>query len=85
MKIIVDRDVCISAADCVAIAPRTFDLDDEGKAIMKSGSIDSLPVVLEAAKACPVACIYLVDDNGEQLWPKTGTPSGQAMHEAKKL
>ncbi len=75
MKIVVDRDVCISAADCVAIAPKTFDLDAEGKAIVKEGTTrDELAVILEAAKACPVACIYVYDERGVQLWPETSSP-----------
>ena len=31
MKIIVDRDACIGAASCVALAAKTFGLDGEGK------------------------------------------------------
>ena len=31
MKIEVDRDLCIGAATCVAIAAKTFGLDEEGK------------------------------------------------------
>ena len=83
MKIAVDKDVCISAADCLAIAPDTFDLDAEGKAIVKEGRWDDLQTVLEAAKGCPVACIYVYDDAGVQLWPETGIPSEVALQEAK--
>lgn len=31
MKIVVDQDVCIGAASCVAIAGKTFALNQEGK------------------------------------------------------
>ncbi|MCR4279004.1 MAG: ferredoxin [bacterium] len=34
MKIIVDRDLCIGAATCVALAAKTFGLDEEGKAFI---------------------------------------------------
>lgn len=81
MKIVVDRDVCISAADCIAIAPNTFELDAEGKCIIKDATGDVLDTILEAAKACPVACIYVYDDAGNQLWPETGTPPAHA-HQA---
>ncbi len=32
MKIEVDRELCIGAATCVALAAKTFGLDEEGKA-----------------------------------------------------
>ena len=35
MKIEVDREACISVATCVQVAPNTFELDDEGIAIIK--------------------------------------------------
>lgn len=70
MKIEVDREVCISAGDCVKIAPNTFELDAEGKSVVKNASGDSLEKVLEAAKSCPVAAIKVFDDNGKQLWPE---------------
>ncbi|MFH1171942.1 MAG: ferredoxin [bacterium] len=78
MKVVVDRNVCISAADCVALAPETFELDAEGKAIVKNPIGNDLPTILEAAKACPVACIYVYDDAGKQLWPEQGNPPSEA-------
>lgn len=74
MKIIVDREACISAADCVAIAPKTFELDEEGKARVIGVDGDDQETILEAVKSCPVACIYIFDDNGKQVWPETGSP-----------
>ncbi len=84
MKLVVDRDVCISAADCIAIAPNTFELDAEGKCVIKNVRGNELATILEAAKACPVACIYVYDDEGRQLWPETGVPSDEAMKTAKE-
>ena len=84
MKIVVDKSVCISAADCVAIAPNTFELDAEGKCIIKDAKGDDLNTILEAAKGCPVACIYVYDDSGKQLWPESGVPPAEAMKEAKE-
>ena len=34
-KIKVDRGQCIGSASCVGVAPNAFDLDDEGKAVIK--------------------------------------------------
>ncbi len=83
MKIVVDRNVCISAADCVAIAPNTFELDEEGKVCVKDPKGHDKDTILEAAKACPVACIYVFDDDGKQIWPEQGSPSEEAMKNAK--
>jgi ferredoxin len=65
----VDRDICIGAASCIAIAPLTFGIDDESKAYILNESIDDYETILEAAKSCPVSAIILKDENGEQIWP----------------
>ena len=69
-KIEVDRELCISSADCVVIAGETFELDDEGIARVKDPKGDSDEDILEAARACPVKAIKIFDENGEQIWPK---------------
>ena len=81
-KVKVDRDLCIGAASCVAVAPNTFELDSEGKAVIKKkdGSMTSDFVgyadisdeeinILNAAKSCPVNAIIIVevDDNGNEI------------------
>lgn len=70
MKIEVDKALCISAADCVAIAPNTFSLDAESKVEIKNPKGDPDDKILAAAKACPVAAIKLFDDSGKQIWPE---------------
>ncbi len=40
-KVKVDRDLCIGAASCVAVAPKTFELDNEGKAVIKKKGINN--------------------------------------------
>ncbi len=69
MKIVVDRDKCISVATCVGIAPDVFDLDEEGKAVVKTTDAD-LDLVVQAAQGCPVDAIIVTNDAGEQVWPK---------------
>lgn len=81
-KVKVDRDLCIGAATCVAIAPNTFELDSEGKAVIKKkdGSLtsdfvkyedinDAEENVLNAAKSCPVNAIVVVeiDEQGNEI------------------
>ncbi len=81
-KVKVDRELCIGAASCVAVAPNTFDLDSEGKAVIKKkdGSQTSNFVnyadindnetnILNAAKSCPVNAIVIVevDEQGKEI------------------
>lgn len=78
LKVKVDRSLCIGAATCVAIAPNTFELDSEGKAVIKkkdgTTTSDSETNILNAAKSCPVSAIIIVevDEKGNeirQIWP----------------
>lgn len=70
-KIKLLRNVCIGAASCVAVAPKAFDLDNEGK-VKEQTTISEVPdgILLQAAQACPVAAIIVEDEYGKQIWPK---------------
>lgn len=69
MKVTVDRDLCIGAGNCVAIAPSVFRLDDERKAVvMVPSSIDD-ETLEEAAESCPTMAVILEDDEGNQVFP----------------
>lgn len=66
----IDRNLCIGAATCIAIAPKAWALDDEAKAIiLDTAGEESDQTLIEAAKGCPVAAIYLTDDTGKQVFP----------------
>ncbi len=66
----IDRDLCIGAATCAAIAPHTFNLDNDAKAIiLDTAGSDDAATVLEAARACPVAAITLKDNDGHVVFP----------------
>lgn len=70
ITVIVDRDLCIGAATCVAVAPKMFALDGEAKAIiLDSSGEESFQMVLDAAKSCPVAAIIVADEQGNKLFP----------------
>ena len=68
-SIVVDREKCISAGSCVAVAPEVFELDGEGKAVVKNATGDSDEIILDAARACPTLAITIVDNNGKQIVP----------------
>ncbi len=80
-KIVYERDVCIGAASCVAVAPLVWELDNENKAVLKGGKKTSDPNIfemeidekdlqinLDAARACPVNAIHIIEkDTGKKL------------------
>ena len=82
-KIIYDRSLCIGAGTCVAINPKSWELDNrDNKANLlnsklKEGTADTFEleidentfdIELEAAKGCPVNCIHIIDmETGKQL------------------
>jgi ferredoxin len=66
----IDRNLCIGAATCIAIAPKAWALDNEAKAIILDTAQDETDeTLLAAAKGCPVAAIILTDASGKQLFP----------------
>lgn len=71
LKVHVDRDLCIGAATCIAVAPKTYVLDSEAKAVFLQSASTELPeTVIESAKACPVAAIIITDETGKKIFPE---------------
>ena len=69
-KITVDRNLCIGAASCVALAMKTFALDAENKAIVLEGEGDTPEAIKLAAESCPTKAIILTDaETGQQEYP----------------
>jgi len=67
----INRNICIGAATCVALAPKAWKLDDEAKAIILDSADQELDeALLNAAKGCPVAAITIIDnETGKQIFP----------------
>lgn len=69
-KIKIDRDLCIGAASCVALAMKTFALDGENKAVVLEGEGDVPDLIKLAAESCPTKAIMLENlETGEQEYP----------------
>lgn len=84
--LMVDRDLCIGAASCIAVYPQVFELDEDNKAVImqKTGmrtsektdvsmlevSVVDDDLLLLAAQSCPTAAIYLFDEEGNQVYPE---------------
>jgi ferredoxin len=82
----VDRELCIGAASCIAVYPQVFEIDAENKAVMKLKDGNSTSDIIEAtlldvsavedetlllaAQSCPVAAIFLYDEEGKQVYPE---------------
>jgi ferredoxin len=67
-KISVDKNVCISSAMCVAIAPGRFVLDQQLRSGPVETEIDPDEDVRDAAASCPSEAISLVDaDTGQPV------------------
>ena len=69
-KIVVDRDLCIGAASCIAVASGTYELDNENKAVvLDPNQIDDATLIM-SAESCPTKAILLFDKEGKQVYPK---------------
>ena len=84
-KLMIDRNLCIGAASCIAVAPSTFELDPENKAVLRRKVPPPLSdmtartdledqtiddeTLLLAAKSCPTQAIIVFDEEGKQIYP----------------
>jgi len=69
-RIKIDRNLCIGAASCVALAMKTFALDGENKAVVLEGEGDPPESIRLAAESCPTKSIILEDpETGQQIYP----------------
>ena len=68
-KIVVDRNLCIGAASCIAVAPGVFELDSENKAVVYNDHGADDETILLAAKSCPTQAILIFDEDGNQIFP----------------
>ena len=68
-KIVVDRNLCIGAASCIAVAPGVFELDSENKAVVYNPLGADDETILLAAKSCPTLAVLVFDEDGNQIYP----------------
>ncbi len=61
MKVWVDKETCIGCGVCVAIAPKYFKIDDDGKSIALKETVDpeDEELVRTAAQSCPTGSIKI--------------------------
>jgi ferredoxin len=72
-KIVIDKDLCIGAASCIAVAGTTFELGADNKVVViDGGGVDAADdeTLMLAAESCPTKAILLFDAAGNQVYPK---------------
>jgi len=60
-RITIDRSLCSGFGACAELAPQIFDVDGGGLASLRTGT-SSDPAVLEAAVACPMGAIEIIEE-----------------------
>jgi ferredoxin len=60
-RIVIDQSLCSGFGACAELAPAVFQLDASGNATARVGVSDD-PAVLDAAAACPMAAISIVEE-----------------------
>lgn len=68
-KIVIDRDLCISAISCIAVSDTTFQLDEESKVVAIDPNAADDATLMAAAESCPTKAILLFDTAGKQVFP----------------
>ncbi len=68
-KIVIDRDLCIGAASCIAVSGSTFELDNENKVVVIGADTTDDETLKMAAESCPTKAIFLFDKEGKQIYP----------------
>ncbi|MFA4830695.1 MAG: ferredoxin [Patescibacteria group bacterium] len=58
-QIKLDKATCIGCGTCAVLAPKTFQMEDDGKAGVINPPGDDEATIKSAADACPVAAIIL--------------------------
>jgi ferredoxin len=64
MRVQVDREKCIGNGMCAALAPKYFDIDNEGNLIILSEALDrgDEADVESAIVSCPVGAIRILEN-----------------------
>ena len=60
-RIVIDRSLCSGFGACAELAPEIFEVDDGGLVSLRVGTSDD-SAVLDAAAACPMAAITVVEE-----------------------
>lgn len=62
LEIRIDGSRCMGSGNCAFWAPGTFDLGDDGIAVVLDPSGDAEDRIVNAAKGCPTQAIFVTRD-----------------------
>jgi ferredoxin len=67
-KVEIDKKACIGCGTCVVLAPKAFDISDEGYSVVKDSwkEVDG-DTLLSAARSCPSGAVILFDAEGNKI------------------
>jgi ferredoxin len=68
-QIRINRSLCSGYGECVGIAPEVFMLGHDRISVVLDADAADDEAVLDAARACPVDAITLIDQYHDQVWP----------------
>ncbi len=68
-RIKIDRTMCSAYGECIGLAPGVFQLGDDNVCMVIDADGEDDEAILDAARACPVDAITLIDEFEEQVWP----------------
>ncbi len=60
IRVAVDRERCVGSGNCLFWAPGTFDLDDDGVAVVIDPAGEEEERIAVAAEGCPTRAISVV-------------------------
>jgi len=61
-KITVDQEKCIGCGTCIALAPKTFGFNKNGKSEVINQEGDNLEEIKKAAASCPTGAIVISEE-----------------------
>lgn len=68
IEVRINTETCMGSGNCAFWAPRAFDLDDNGTAVVLDPDAEAEEKVLAAATGCPTRSITVIRD-GEPARP----------------
>ena len=69
-RLVVDRQKCIGAGSCMAVAPGVFQVDKDSLGYVVDPDSTDEDTILMAAQSCPVLAIMLYDENNKIIFPE---------------
>jgi ferredoxin len=60
VRVEVEADFCVGAANCVRAAPEAFELSDEGLSVVTNPAAATPEQLLEAQRSCPSGAIRVL-------------------------